>query len=56
MHHGEWQKGAGRFVEDEQRRNALAALQRKYGWQLSLARLIYRRRGLYHERVVLEWT
>src|SRR6267378_1079060 len=31
---GEWQEGTGRIVEDEpRRRKALAALQRKYGWQ-----------------------
>jgi hypothetical protein len=34
----------------------LAALRRKYGWQLSLAMLIYRLRGLDRERVVLELT
>src|SRR5262245_29887671 len=52
---GEWQEGVGSIVEDEQRRSeALAALQRKYGWQLSLAMLIYRIRGLHRERVVLE--
>jgi uncharacterized protein len=52
---GEWQEGTGRVVQDEARsREALAALQRKYGWQLSLALLIYRLRGIYRERVVLE--
>jgi PPOX class probable F420-dependent enzyme len=54
---GDWQEGTGRIVEDEARcRDALAALQRKYGWQLSLAMLVYRLRGLYGERVVLELT
>lgn len=54
---GEWHEGSGRLVEDEQRRGeALAALRRKYGWQLSLAMLIYRLRGLDRERVVLELT
>jgi uncharacterized protein len=54
---GNWQDGSGHIVENEQRRNqALAALQRKYGWQLSLAMLIYRLRGFYHNRVVLELT
>jgi PPOX class probable F420-dependent enzyme len=54
---GEWQEGTGRVVEDERLRDkALAALQRKYGWQLSLAMLVYRLRGLYSERVVLELT
>ena len=54
---GEWQEGSGRVIEDEQRQGeALAALQRKYGWQLSLAMLIYRLRGFYRERVVLELT
>ena len=34
---GEWQEGTRRIVEDEpRRREALAALQRKYGWQLSV--------------------
>src|SRR5262245_57437720 len=38
-----WQEGTGRIVEDEGRRNAaLAALQRKYGWQLLVAMLVYR--------------
>ena len=54
---GEWQEGTGRIVQNEARRNeALAALQRKYGWQLSLAMLVYRLRGFYRERVVLELT
>ena len=54
---GKWQDGTGHIVENEQRRNqALTALQRKYGWQLSLAMLIYRLRGFYHDRVVLELT
>jgi hypothetical protein len=51
----EWQEGVGSIVEDKQRRDdALAALQRKYGWQLSLAMLVYRLRGFHRERVVLE--
>jgi PPOX class probable F420-dependent enzyme len=54
---GEWQEGTGRIVQDEmRRREALAALQRKYGWQLSLAMLVYRLRGVYRDRVVLELT
>jgi PPOX class probable F420-dependent enzyme len=54
---GAWQEGTGRIVQDEgRRRQALAALQRKYGWQLSLAMLVYRLRGHYRERVVLELT
>ena len=54
---GEWQEGKGRIVQNEARRSeALAALQRKYGWQLSLAMLVYRLRGFYRERVVLELT
>jgi uncharacterized protein len=54
---GAWHEGSGRVVEDEQRRGeALAALQRKYGWQMSLAILINRLRGLDRERVVLELT
>ena len=53
----DWQEGTGRIVEDEARRNAaLAALRRKYGWQLFLAMLVYRLRGFYRERVVLELT
>jgi PPOX class probable F420-dependent enzyme len=52
---GEWWEGTGRIVEDEpRRREALAALQRKYGWQLSVATLISRLRGSYRDRVVLE--
>lgn len=54
---GAWHDGSGRVVEDEQRRGeALAALRRKYGWQMSLAMLINRLRGLDRERVVLELT
>ena len=54
---GAWHEGSGRVVEDEQRRGeALAALRRKYGWQMSLAMLINRLRGLDRERVVLELT
>lgn len=54
---GEWQEGTGRIVHDEaRRREALAALQHKYGWQLSLAMLVYRWRGFYQDRVVLELT
>ena len=54
---GEWQEGTGRIVQDEARcREALTALERKYGWQLSLAMLIYRLRGFYRDRVVLELT
>ena len=54
---GEWREGVGRIVEDERRASeALTALQRKYGWQLSLAMLIYCVRGSYRERVVLELT
>ena len=54
---GEWQEATGRIVQDEARRSeALAALQRKYGWQLFLAMLVYRLRGFYRERVVLELT
>jgi hypothetical protein len=44
---------SGRVVHDETLQDrALAALQRKYGWQLSLAMLVYRLRGLYRDRVV----
>jgi hypothetical protein len=32
----------------------LAALQHKYGWQLSVVMLVYRLRGLDRERIVLE--
>jgi uncharacterized protein len=43
---GQWHEGSGHVVEDEPRRGeALAALRRKYGWQLGLAMLIYRLRG-----------
>jgi PPOX class probable F420-dependent enzyme len=52
---GEWREGTGRVVEDEAlRQRAFAALQEKYGWQLSVALLVYRLRGLHRERVVLE--
>jgi uncharacterized protein len=52
---GPWQEGTARIVEDAARRDeALTALQRKYGWQMSLAMFVYRRRGQYADRVVLE--
>ena len=54
---GAWREGTGRVVRDEVlRRKAMAALQRKYGWQLSLAMLVYRLRGLHRHHVVLELT
>ena len=54
---GEWQAGTGRVVPDGALRDrALAALRSKYGWQLSLALLVYKLRGLYRDRVVLELT
>jgi hypothetical protein len=54
---GEWREGTGRIVDNAGRRGeALAALQRKYGWQLFVAMLVYRLRGLYRDRVVLELT
>src|SRR5262245_37352390 len=50
-------EGTARVVDDEALRDrALAALQQKYGWQLSVALLVYRLRGLYRDRVVLELT
>jgi PPOX class probable F420-dependent enzyme len=52
-----WQDGTGRIVAEPARRDqALAALRRKYGWQLTVAMLVYRVRGLYRERTVLELT
>jgi len=52
---GEWREGTGRVVHDGALRDrALAALQRKYGWQLSVAMLVYRLRGLDRKRIVLE--
>jgi uncharacterized protein len=52
---GDWQEGTGRVVQDEaRRREALAALRRKYGWQLSLATLVERLRGRHGQRVMLE--
>lgn len=54
---GAWQEGTGRVVQDEARRRAaLDALERKYGWQMSLAMLVYRLRGRHRDRVVLELT
>jgi hypothetical protein len=54
---GEWRESTGRVVGNEALRDrALAALQRKYGWQLSVALLVYRVRGLHRDRVVLELT
>ena len=52
---GEWQEGTARIVQDDPgRREALDALQRKYGWQFSLATLLSRLRGTERRRVVLE--
>jgi PPOX class probable F420-dependent enzyme len=52
---GEWREGTGRVVDDEAlQERALAALRRKYAWQLAVAMLVYRMRGLYQDRVVLE--
>jgi len=52
---GEWREGTARIVQDDaRRREALAALQRKYGWQFSLATVIARLRGTERRRVVLE--
>jgi PPOX class probable F420-dependent enzyme len=54
---GEWREGTGRIVEDEALHDkALATLQRKYGWQLSIALFLYRLRGLYREHLLLELT
>lgn len=54
---GEWQEGTAAIVLDQTRRDeALALLQRKYGWQMLLARLVFRLRGVYHDRAVLELT
>jgi PPOX class probable F420-dependent enzyme len=54
---GAWREGTGRVVQDEALRDrAMVALQRKYGWQLSVAMLVYRLRGLHRHRVVLELT
>ena len=52
---GPWQEGTASIVEDHaRRRDALAALQRKYGWQFSLATLLSRLRGTERRRVILE--
>ncbi len=54
---GGWREGTARVVQDEALRDrVLAAMQRKYGWQLSVAMLVYRLRGLYRDRMVLELT
>jgi PPOX class probable F420-dependent enzyme len=54
---GAWWEGTGRVVQDEALRcRAMAALQRKYGWQLSVAMLAYRLRGFHRHHVVLELT
>jgi PPOX class probable F420-dependent enzyme len=54
---GAWREGTGRVVQDEALRDrAMVALQRTYGWQLSVAMLVYRLRGLHRHRVVLELT
>ena len=52
---GEWREGTARIVPDDAgRREGLAALRRKYGWQFSLATLLSRLRGTERHRVILE--
>ena len=52
---GDWQEGSARRIEDPALGQAfLAALQRKYGWQFLLVRLIYRMRGVYRNRSLYE--
>ncbi|HKI97940.1 MAG TPA: PPOX class F420-dependent oxidoreductase [bacterium] len=52
---GEWHEGRAHVVEDAAlRRDYLRALRRKYTWAYYLIMLIYRLRGLYPQRVVLE--
>jgi uncharacterized protein len=52
---GEWQEGSASIVQDNaRRREALAALQHKYGWQFSLATLLARLRRTERQRVILE--
>jgi PPOX class probable F420-dependent enzyme len=52
---GDWRDGTARIVQDDPgRRQALDALQRKYGWQFSLATLLSRLRRTERQRVVLE--
>jgi PPOX class probable F420-dependent enzyme len=48
---GAWQEGTGRVVHDKAPQDrALAALQRKYDWQLSVAMLVSRLRRLCRDR------
>jgi PPOX class probable F420-dependent enzyme len=52
---GDWREGTARIVQDDPgRREALDALQRKYGWQFSLATLLSRLRGTERHRLILE--
>lgn len=52
---GPWHEGRARLVEDpELRRAFMEHLAHKYGWQLTLVKLIYRLRGTYRNRCVLE--
>ncbi len=54
---GPWREGPARIVTDTAlAQRAAAALRRKYGWQWLLAMAVYRLRGWYGARCVLELT
>jgi PPOX class probable F420-dependent enzyme len=54
---GDWVEGRARVLDDAgQRDRALAAVVRKYGWQMRLALLASRLSGRYRDRAALEIT
>ncbi len=53
--HGPWIEASARVVEDPRAMDpGLALLERKYGWQMRLARTAARMSGRWADRVVLE--
>lgn len=52
---GPWHEGTARQVDDPALvRRAMASLWRKYNWQLFVAMLLFRLKGMYPKRRVLE--
>ena len=52
---GDWREADARLLSDERdRRRALQALRRKYGWQMRLADLLARLSGRFDRRAYIE--
>ena len=53
--HGAWAEGRARMLDaPEERARGLAAIVRKYGWQMRLALLASRLSGRYRDRAAIE--